>query len=143
MDRDRALALGKQAGVDAVLMGTILLAEVETSQSGAQGPSVLGVGVGGGVSSAKAEVTLQGELIDVRTGDVLLTERVTGKKTESKLRGDVQTQLGGLDFKGKGAQNAPLGKALKEAVQKLVQAVAKKLTQANVHTEANKPQKEN
>ena len=143
LDREAAVALGKKAGVETVLMGTILQADVEVSQAGG-GSSVLGqIGVGGGLSSAKAEVVLQGELVSVSTGEVLLTERVTGKKTESKLRSDVQTQFGNMDFEGQEAQNGPLGKALKDAVQKLVQAVAQKLTKANADPGANKPQKKN
>lgn len=131
LDRERAVALGKEAGVDAVLLGTILEANVDVSQHGGTSSALSRVGVGGvgsSVSSAKAEVILQGELVSVATGDVLLTERVTGKKVESKIRGDVQTNFGSMNLEGDEAKNSPLGKALKDAVEKLVHAVAQNVT---------------
>ncbi len=135
LDRERALALGKEGGVEFVLTGTIVQADVETSSGGVSTPALgqIGIGgVGGGYSSAKATAVLQGELLRVSNGEVLFAERVTGKKTETRLRGDVQTSLGGVDFNAEGAQNTPLGKALKEAVQKLTQAVAQKTAKPNV-----------
>ena len=140
LDRDQAVALGKKEGMDLVLMGTILQADVDVSQSSASSGGLLGqIGIGGGLSSAKAEVVLQGELINVSTGEVLLTERLTGKKSESKLRGDVQSQIGNLDFGSDQAQNTPLGKAVMDAVQKLVQAVVQKLPKANANPATKKP----
>ncbi len=121
-------------------------ADVETSSGGASTPALGQIGivvVVVGYSSAKATVVLQGELLRVSNGEVLFAERVTGKKSESKLRGDVQTSLGGVDFNGEGAQNTPLGKALKEAVQKLTQAVAQKTTKPNADTSPKKAAKQN
>lgn len=124
LDGEKAVEIGRERGVDAVLLGTVLEATSEESGKNIQSPSVFGQSVGGGAQSVKGTVTLQGDLYNVADGTKIESIRVTGQASDRKVGTNVQTSLGGLSTGGSSFQNSALGKALNNAVADLVKRIA-------------------
>ena len=127
VDADKAMELGKKNGVEYVLAGTILEAESSSSSSGRGGVSILGQSVGSSLRTVKATITLQGELVSVKQGKQVGTFRVTGSKTDRSVGGEVSTEWTSVGSEGSVDSSAPTIKALRDAVEKLVKEVSKKL----------------
>jgi curli biogenesis system outer membrane secretion channel CsgG len=126
IDVDKAIELGKKNGVDFVVIGTILEAEASSSSSGVGGIHVLGQSLGSSVRTVSATITIQGDLISVKDGKLIESFRANGSKTDASVGADVSTQWGSLNS-DKQADNSPNAKALREAVEDLVEQMTEKL----------------
>ncbi len=126
VDVDKAIELGKKNGVDFVVIGTILEAEASSSSSGVGGISVFGQSVGSSLRTVSATITLQGDLISVKEGMLVESFRVDGSKTEASVGADVSTKWGSLNSDN-ASDTSPNAKAMREAVEKLVNEMTDKL----------------
>jgi hypothetical protein len=126
VDVEKALALGRDNEVDLVLIGTILAAEAESSDSSIGGISFKKATVGSSLRKVKATITIQGDLLSVAEGGLVESFEATGSKTDKMVGADLSTNWG--DFSsGSDKANSPNAKALREAVAKLVKKILKKI----------------
>jgi hypothetical protein len=124
LDAEKAVEIGRLRKVDVLLMGTVLEANSEESERGAQTPSIFGQSVGARARSVKAVVTLQCDLFNVVNGQKFDSIRVTGRASDTKVGADVSTDLGSISTAGGSFQSSPIGKALHNAVAELVKKIA-------------------
>jgi curli biogenesis system outer membrane secretion channel CsgG len=124
----RAAELGKSAGVDFVLLGTVLEAtssrnsnRASTSRLG----GIIGSNVGAAVTRTTAKVALHAELIETASGKSAGTFEVEGTNTDTGVGADLWSALGSFNLGDDGWQKTPMGKALREAAQKLTAEAAK------------------
>lgn len=127
VDVDKAIELGKKNGVDFVVIGTILEAEASSSSSGVGGISILGQSVGSSLRTVSATITIQGDLISVKEGKLLESFRANGSKTDASVGADVSTEWGSVNSDSQSGDNSPNAKALREAVEDLVEQMTDKL----------------
>ncbi|MEZ2240959.1 CsgG/HfaB family protein [Microcoleus sp.] len=121
MDAGTAAEVGKQLGVDAVLIGTITKFNVD-KQSG--GGSFMGIG--GGSSKTKAIVQIDARLIGT-SGDILATAKAVGEADQS----DSSISIRGIGGNSSSSNedsllSAAVDKAVSQMVTKLAE-VSKKL----------------
>lgn len=126
IDVEAALALGRANGVDFVLIGTILEADVEESDSSIGGISLSKASVGSSLRKVKATITIQGDLLSVADGALVQSFEVKGDKTDSRVGADLSTNWGDYSSDSSSA-NTPNAKALREAVGSLVKQILKKI----------------
>jgi hypothetical protein len=112
-----------------IVAGTIL--EATTSRgsnrvsTGSLGAGI-GVGnVGGSMSKTKAEIQLNVELINAE-GFTTDSFQIEGSNTDVGVGADIWTTLGGFDLGEPNWDKSPMGKALREAAQKLTNEVTKR-----------------
>lgn len=127
VDLDKAVELGKKNGVDYVVIGTILEAEVSKSSSGIGGISVLGQSLGSTLRTVTASVVIQGDLISVSTGTLIESFRASGAKTDKSVGADVSTEWGSINSDKEDGGNTPNAQALREAVEDLVKRMSEKI----------------
>lgn len=122
MDAGTAAEIGKQLGVDAVLIGTITKFNVE-KQSG--GGSFLGIGAGS--QKTKATVQIDVRLIGTASGDILATAKAVGEADQSNSNISVMGIGGSSSSSNEDTLlSAAVDKAVNQMVTKLAD-VAKKL----------------
>jgi len=124
LDGEKAVALGKAAKVDAVLLGTVIEAKSEESDKTGWLPSIVGQSASVSLRSVKADVTLQGDLYNVSTGERAASLRIPGSHSDKKFGGGVYTDLGAWDGNSTVFFDSPLGKALQQAVEGLVKKIS-------------------
>lgn len=126
VNRETAPALGKVIGAQALITGDITEFTYQKSSVGGN-MSVLG-GVNAGVDRLTAMVALDVRVVDAVTGEVLFSTRQEGhaSATGANLDVDVKNQQVGTGF----TRATPLGKASREAIGKIVDAVAARLASA-------------
>jgi curli biogenesis system outer membrane secretion channel CsgG len=127
IDVDQAIELGKKNGVAYVVIGTILEADASSSSSGIGGISVFGQNVGSNLRTVSAKVTIQGDLISVKDGKLIESFRTTGSKTDASVGADVSTEWGSLNTDKQEGNDSPNAKALREAVEDLVEQMTEKI----------------
>jgi curli biogenesis system outer membrane secretion channel CsgG len=127
VDVDKAIELGKKNGVDFVVIGTILEAEASSSSSGVGGISILGQSVGSSLRTVSATITIQGDLISVKDGKLIESFRASGSETDASVGADVSTEWGSLNSDKQTGDNSPNARALREAVEDLVEQMTEKL----------------
>jgi curli biogenesis system outer membrane secretion channel CsgG len=132
VDIDKAVELGKKNGVDYVVMGTILEAEVNKSSSGIGGISLLGQSIGTSLQTITASVVIQGDLISVSTGTLIESFRVSGSKTDKSVSADVSTEWGSVNSDKDAGGNTPNAQALRKAVEDLVKQMSQKIQTAGL-----------
>jgi curli biogenesis system outer membrane secretion channel CsgG len=125
IDFEKAVELGKKNGVDYVVIGTILEAEVTKGSAGVGNVTIMGQPVGSSLRSVTATLTIQGDLISVATGELVESYRATGSKSDRSVGADVSTEWGSLNVGGEGSGNTPNAQALREAVEDLVKQLSK------------------
>jgi hypothetical protein len=114
-------ALATEHDLQMIIAGTIL--EAETTR-GSNRVSTRGLGgrlgssVGTSVSRTRAEVSMHVELV-TRAGEVDHAFQVEGTNTDVGVGADIWTSLGGFDVGDTSWDKSPMGKALREAAQKL------------------------
>jgi curli biogenesis system outer membrane secretion channel CsgG len=123
VDVDKAIELGKKNGVAYVIIGTILEADASSSSTGLGGIRVMGQSVGSSLRTVTATVTLQADLLSVEKGAVLESFRATGSTTDSSVGADVSTEWGSLNSDAAASGNTPNAKALREAVEDIVEQI--------------------
>jgi curli biogenesis system outer membrane secretion channel CsgG len=127
IDFEKAVELGKKNGVDYVVIGTILEAEVTKGSAGVGNVTIMGQPVGSSLRSVTATITIQGDLISVSTGKLIDSYRATGSKTDRSVGADASTEWGTLNVGGEGSGNTPNAQALREAVEDLVKQMPTEL----------------
>jgi curli biogenesis system outer membrane secretion channel CsgG len=127
IDVEKALALGKKNNVDYIVIGTILEAESNSSSSGLGGIHVLGQSIGSSLRTVTATITIQGDLISIKKGEVVESFREAGSKTDPSVGADVSTEWGRVDSDQNAGGNTPNAQALREAVEKLVEEMSDKM----------------
>ena len=126
IDVEKAIALGRDNEVDFVLIGTILEAEAESSDSSIGGISFDKGSVGSSLRKMKATITIQGDLLSVADGGLIESFQATGSKTDKMVGADLSMNWGDYSS-GSDKSNSPNVKALREAVEKLVKQILKKI----------------
>ncbi|WP_341732194.1 CsgG/HfaB family protein [Microcoleus sp. EPA2] len=122
MDAGTAAEIGKQLGVDAVLIGTITKFNVD-KQSG--GGSFMGIG--GGSSKTKAIVQIDARLIGTASGDILATAKAVGEADQSDSSISIRGIGGNSNSSNEDSLlSAAVDKAVSQMVTKLAE-VSKKL----------------
>jgi curli biogenesis system outer membrane secretion channel CsgG len=129
VDVEKAIELGKKNGVEYVLIGTILEAEATSGSSGLGGINVAGQSIGSSLRTVKATITIQGDLISVKQEKLIGSFRTTGSKTDRSVGADISTDWGPSLNLDNNTDSTPNAKALREAVEKLVKEITKKLIQ--------------
>ena len=124
IDVEKAIALGKKNGVEYVVIGTILEAESNSSSSGIGGISVFGQSVGTSLRTVTASITIQGDLISVKKGELVESFRTSGSKTDPSVGADVSTEWGSLNADKNAGGDTPNAQALREAVEQLVEEIS-------------------
>jgi curli biogenesis system outer membrane secretion channel CsgG len=131
-DSATAAKMGKMAGVDAIITGSITEFGNETKNLGlgGAGGGLIGHGLGGfGHKNSKAIVVVTAHLIDVDTGQILATAEGKGESARSStslLGGGGNWHAGGggnVDFGSSDFQNTIIGEAVKAAVDQLTTQV--------------------
>jgi curli biogenesis system outer membrane secretion channel CsgG len=124
MDPATAARIGKIAGVDAVLIGSVAQFEGSSKESAVTkvaGLANLGFGTGGKNQAhrmqTKVDIVLTGRLVDVNTGVVLVTAQGSGSAEHAELR--TTSEVSGQQTGG-----SPV---LNEATMKAIQTLAAKL----------------
>ncbi len=126
LTEQQVAAVAAEQDVTLVVSGTILDASVTRGSNrihtGAIG-RVAGIGsVGGSVSKTRAEVQLHVELANTE-GRVVHSFQVKGDNTDMGVGADLWTVLGGFDVGEASWDKSPMGKALREASEKLTSEV--------------------
>jgi curli biogenesis system outer membrane secretion channel CsgG len=116
MDAGTAAEIGKQLGVDAVLIGTITKFNID-KQSG--GGSFMGIG--GGSQKTKASVQIDVRLIGTASGDILATAKAVGEADQS----DSNISVRGISSNsGSNNEDTLLSAAVDKAVSQMVTKLA-------------------
>ncbi|MEG4027529.1 MULTISPECIES: LPS assembly lipoprotein LptE [unclassified Microcoleus] len=116
MDAGTAAEIGKQLGVDAVLIGTITKFNID-KQSG--GGSFMGIG--GGSQKTKATVQIDVRLIGTASGDILATAKAVGEADQS----DSNISVRGISSNsGSSNEDSLLSAAVDKAVSQMVTKLA-------------------
>ena len=122
MDAGTAAEIGKELGVDAVLIGTITKFNID-KQSG--GGSFMGIG--GGSQKTKATVQIDVRLIGTASGDILATAKAVGEVDQSDSNISVRGISGNSGSNNEDTLlNAAVDKAVSQMVTKLAE-ISKKL----------------
>jgi len=125
----RAAELGKSAGVDLMLLGTVLEASSSRNNNRASTSrlgGIIGSSVGGSVTRTTAKISLHAELVESATARSVETFEVEASNTDTGVGADLWSTLGNFNLGDDGWQKTPMGKALREAAQKLTTEVAKR-----------------
>lgn len=128
LTEEQLAALAAEQNVALIVSGTILDASVTRGSNrvhtGSIG-SIAGIGsVGGSMSKTSAEVQLHVELANAE-GRVVHNFEVEGDNTDVGVGADLWTTLGGFDVGESSWDKSPMGKALREAAEKLASEVNK------------------
>lgn len=116
MDVGTAAEIGKELGVDAVLIGTITKFNID-KQSG--GRSFMGIGAGS--QNTKATVQIDVRLIGTASGDILATAKAVGEADES----DSNISVSGISGNsGSNNEDTLLSAAVDKAVSQMVTKLA-------------------
>ncbi len=124
LDAEKAIAQGKAAGVDVVILGTVLEARSQESNKSGFLPPIAGQSVGVNVRSVKANVTLQGDLYRIADGERVASLRIPGSASDNKFGGAAYTTIGAWDGQSSVFLESPLGKALQKAIEDMVKKIA-------------------
>jgi hypothetical protein len=127
----QAAAIGKEAGVALLIVGTVLEATSTRQSNRATTHKVGGItgdivkGASGTLTRSKADVRLHIQVIDPVTGKIDGFE-VEASKTDVGVGTDFWTAMGGFSTGDNGWQDTPMGKALRQAAEKVAAEVAKR-----------------
>lgn len=129
LPEDRLAALAAEHKVDLIIASTVLDATTTYGSNRVSTGSlgrVAGIGnVGGSMRKTRAEVRLHVEIVNPE-GTTTHAFEVEGNNTDVGIGADLWTTLGGFDVGDAGWDKSPMGKALREAAEKLVNEVQKK-----------------
>ncbi|MCC7032226.1 MAG: hypothetical protein IT179_05245 [Acidobacteria bacterium] len=128
LPEDRLAALAAEHNVALIVAGTVLDATTTHGSNRVSTGSlgrVAGIGnVGGSMRRTRAEVRLHVEMVNPE-GSTIHAFEVQGDNTDVGIGADLWTTLGGFDVGDAGWDKSPMGKALREAAEKLVNEVRK------------------
>ncbi len=122
-DPATAVKIGKLAGVDYIIVGTVTKFE-QKKKGGGLGLLTRKLGLGAGAKIYEARVALTAQLISVKTGEILASVKAEAKDVGVGLgSGGYTGGVGGLGFF---SQDNSISKATEKAVQKLVRKLIAK-----------------
>lgn len=121
VDAATAAEIGKELGVDAVLIGTITRFNVDKQSGGGGGF----MGIGGSSSKTKANVQIDARLISTTTGDILATAKGIGEADQSESSVSVR------GISGSSSSGSNEDDLLSTAVQKAVAQMVIKLSEVS------------
>ncbi len=125
---DEAARLGREAGVDLVVGGTVIDAEASNSTHGASTGGLLGpVGLGARLHNSKARVEVEVQVIEPTSGTMLRQLSLEGRSKDFKLGTSVYAGVGSIDLGADGWTETPMAKALFKVAQDLCQELAEVL----------------
>jgi curli biogenesis system outer membrane secretion channel CsgG len=132
LSQQQLAALIAENDVELIVAGTVLEAKTthgsnRVSTGGFGG--AIGGAVGGSVTRTRAEVTMHVELVG-KDGDVHDTFPIEESNTDVGVGADIWTALGSFDAGDTGWEKSPMGKALREAAEKLASEVMKRKAKA-------------
>jgi hypothetical protein len=129
LQEDRLAALAEAHKVSMIVAGTILDASTTRGSNristGSLGGAIGVGGVGGSMTKTRAEVRIHAELVRP-DGRTLHAMEIEGNNTDVGLGADLWTTLGSFDVGEANWDQSPMGKALREAAQKLTNEVVKR-----------------
>ena len=111
--------VGKITGAQAIITGDITRFSYTQSSLGGSGSILRGLGAR--VEKTNAQVGIDLRIIDTETGEVLLSQSADGSASMSNVSATITH--GGQDFSSAVAENTPLGKATRQALERIVNAV--------------------
>lgn len=117
--KESAAAQGKILGAQAIITGDIT--EFSYSQSTVGGNTSLLKGIGAQLSRVNAQVAIDIRVIDAVSGQVLASQHAQGKASMSNV--SAASLQASQPFNIAVAENTPLGKATREALQGAVDAI--------------------
>jgi hypothetical protein len=126
LSTQKAAAAGKAANADVVIAGTVLEASTTHGNNGGFLPGKFGASVGGNVNRTNATVSLHVDLVDPASNKIADSFAVEAHNTDVGIGGNVSTILGGFNMGDDAWDKTPLGKALREAAQKVTKEVMKR-----------------
>lgn len=121
-------AIAQENDVQLIVAGTILEATTQRGSNRISTGSIggrIGGGIGGSMTRTRADVKMHVELAG-GDGEVSETFEVEGSNTDVGVGTDVWTAIGSFDVGDEGWDKSPMGKALREAAQKLASEVVKR-----------------
>lgn len=120
-------ALAAEQDVQMIVAATILEAHTTrgSNRVSTGGLGRIGGSVGGSMTRTKAEVKMHVELSGA-DGEIADTFSVEGSNTDVGVGADIWTALGSFDSGDYGWDKSPMGKALREAAERLAVEVVKK-----------------
>jgi len=113
--------VGKITGAQAIITGDITRFSYTQSSLGGSGSILRGIGAK--VEKTNAQVGIDLRIIDTETGEVLLSQSADGSASMSNVAATLTH--GSQDFSTAVAENTPLGKATRQALERIVIAVTK------------------
>jgi curli biogenesis system outer membrane secretion channel CsgG len=111
--------VGKITGAQAIITGDITRFSYTQSSLGGSGSILRGLGAK--VEKTNAQVGIDLRIIDTETGEVLLSQSADGSASMSNVSATLTR--GSHDFSSAVAENTPLGKATRQALERIVNAV--------------------
>ena len=120
VDAGSAAHIGKILGVQFLLMGKV----TEFSNKTAGGSLSLG-GKGLGLQTTTSRVVIDARLVDTSTAEVIVAAKGEGEKKQPQV--SIEYDWNSLDFSSEEFRATNLGKALRESVDKVVDALTKKV----------------
>lgn len=115
-----AATIGKAAGVELVVAGTVLDASTSVTSHGANSGGLLnGLGIGARLDRVTARVAVHVELVNPGTGAVTDTFEVEGSASSTGLGTDFNTVLGSWENDSNALEKSPVGKALRDVAAKV------------------------
>jgi curli biogenesis system outer membrane secretion channel CsgG len=111
--------VGKVTGAQAIITGDITRFSYTQSSIGGSGSILRGLGAK--VEKTNAQVGIDLRIIDTETGEVLLSQSADGSASMSNVSATLTR--GSHDFSSAVAENTPLGKATRQALERIVNAV--------------------
>jgi curli biogenesis system outer membrane secretion channel CsgG len=112
--------VGKVTGAQAIITGDITRFSYTQSSLGGSGSILRGLGAK--VEKTNAQVGIDLRIIDTETGEVLLSQSADGSASMSNVSATLTR--GSHDFSSAVAENTPLGKATRQALERIVSAVS-------------------
>ncbi|NLY90059.1 MAG: hypothetical protein GX081_00425 [Firmicutes bacterium] len=120
VDAGSAARIGKILGVQFLLMGRV----TEFSNKTSGGSLSLG-GKGLGLQTTTSRVVIDARLVDTTTAEIIVAAKGEGEKKQPNI--SIEYDWNTLDFGSEEFRATNLGKALREAVDQVVKALAKKV----------------
>jgi hypothetical protein len=119
IDRETALNLGRKQGAQLLLLGRVEAAETRQSRNGLPVPELGRVNS----HSATAKVAAEVDVISLSSGRTLETIRSVGKKTLRAHQTWINSRAGVIHLGGNGSPASPLGQAMTQCADRLVQQI--------------------
>ncbi len=124
---EEAARLGREAGVDLVVTGTVIEAETGSASHGASTGGLLGgIGLGGRLHRSKASVRVEIQVVEPTTSAIVRLLPLEGRSKDFSLGTSVYAGVGSIDLGGDWTET-PMAKALFKVAQDLCRELVAQL----------------